>query len=119
MVKKNTKKKITKSVAIMALDKIYDFFDLLIHLSVDHINQKYKIKKKVEDIREETTKTLYALKREFIKALIESFLLLSALFAIVLGSIILLVKYFEIEYLLLGYGFIISIWILLKMKVKI
>lgn len=109
-----SKKTIGKSV-----DTVADYVDIVSQMIVEYMNQRYKIEQKVGDIKKATLRSLYALKTNFIKSIVEALFLTTGLLALVVGIIILLTRVIALEYILIGYGFIVSLVVLMKMKVKL
>ncbi len=114
VMKKASKKTLGKSV-----DSVADYIDLVSQIIAEYFNRRYKIEKKVEDIKKATFHALYSLKREFVKTMVESLFLATGLLALILGTIILLARYIDIEYILIFYGLIVTIAILLRLKVDV
>jgi hypothetical protein len=112
-------KDISRSTIGRTVDNVADYVDLVSQLIVEYFNQRYKIQKKVEDIKRATLQTLFALKIGFIKTMVETMFLLTGLLALIVGMILLLTKVMPLEYVLIGYGLIVCIIVLLRMKVKV
>ena len=112
-------RKVSKKTIGQSVDTVADYIDLMSQLVAEYFNQRYKIKKKVEDIRKATLRSLYALKKEFMKSVVEALFLVTGLLALVVGIIILLANYFPLESILIVYGLIVTIVVLLKMKVNL
>ena len=68
------------------------------------MDTKYKFTQRIEDVRASVVSVLFSLKREFLRALIEGLLIFSAIFAFIIGFLLLLSRHFPFEYILLGYG---------------
>ena len=98
---------------------VADYIDLMSQMVVEYFNQRYKIKKKISDVRDATIAALYGLKKEFVKTLVETLFLLSALLSLIIGMILLLMRFFSLDVLLIMYGLIVTIVILLRMKVDV
>lgn len=111
--------KFSKSAAGMAVDTVSDFVDILSQMVTEFLNQKYKLKQKVEDVKNATIKTLYHIKKEFLKSIVEAFLLISGLATLLIGGIIFLSRFIPLEFILLSYGVVVTIWVLLKVKVDV
>ena len=114
-----SKKKESKKSKGKTFDTVNDYIDIVSHMIVEYFNKKYKIEKKVEDIKKATMTTLYSLKKEFIKTIIESLFLATGIFALILGSILFVSKFVALEYLLIFYGLIVTIIVLLRLKVDV
>jgi len=83
-----------------------------------YLDQKFNVKKKVGDIRQVTIQTFLNLKKEFIKTVIQATLLSTGLLALILGIILLLNNFMPLEYILLGYGLIVTLAIIINLKFK-
>ncbi len=123
MAKRKTRKnkvlqKASKKTIGRRVDTVADYVDIASQMFAEYLDQRYKIKKKVEDIRKVTIQTLFRLKKEFVKTIVETLLLSTGLLALIAGIILVLNKYFPIEYLLLAYGGIGLLYVLLFMKFK-
>ena len=110
--------KFSKTTLGSAVETVSDYVDILSQIIVEYVNQKYKIRQKVEDVKQATLNTLYALKRNFIRTMVESFFILTALLALVVGVVMLLKKVMPLEYVFLGYGLIIGTAVVFTMKLK-
>jgi len=111
-------RKISKKTTGKSVDTVADYVDLIAQIIVEYIDTRYKVKKRVEDIKKATVNTLYELKKGFVKSIVEGIFLATGLIALILGVIILMARFISIEYILIVYGLIVTIFILLKMKVK-
>jgi len=111
---KFSKKTIGKSV-----DNVADYVDILSQMVVEYFSRRYKIEKKVDDIKITILKAMYSLKKEFMKSVIETLFLTTGLLALITGSILLMSKYVALEYILIFYGLIVSIAVLLRLKVDV
>ena len=114
IVRKVSKKTLGKSV-----DTVADYVDLLSHMVAEYFNTRYKISKRVDEVRESTLKGLYALKAGFIKSVVEAIFLTTGLLALVVGVIIVVSKVAPLEYVLIVYGLLAMIIVLLRMKLKL
>lgn len=101
------------------VDTVADYVDIFSQLVAEYLNQRYKVEKKVEDIRRATKAALYSLKREFIKSIVETLFLVSGLLAVVLGGILFLSRFAPLDMILLVYGLLITIGVLLKVKISL
>ena len=99
-------------------NKFAGYFDAFSQIIAGFIEQKLKIKKRVEDIRNAVLDALYAFKAQLFRSVVEGFLLLTGIAALVIGSIMFLSKYISIDVLLLAYGIIISFGVLFIAKLK-
>jgi len=114
-----TMRKIGKKTIGKAVDNVNDYVDILSQLVSEYFNQRYKIKKKVSDIRLMIIKSLYLLKKEFIKMLVEALFLVTGLLALVLGVILVLAWYIPLEIILVVYGLVVTIFVLMKIKLDV
>ncbi|MFH1064393.1 MAG: hypothetical protein V1729_04900 [Candidatus Woesearchaeota archaeon] len=110
---------VSKKTTGHAVDTVADYVDIMSQMVVEYFNQRYKIQKKVEDVKRATLNALYGLKKEFLHTLVEGFFLLTGVAAIVVGGILLLNKILPLEYIFLGYGLLVTIGVLLKTKVNV
>jgi len=110
--------KISEKTTGKKVDTVADFIDLFSQLVVEYFNTRYKISKKIEDIKRGVFNTLYAFKRAVVRTVIEVVLIITAILALVGGILILLSRYVPIEYVLIGYGIFIIVFLLFTMKVK-
>lgn len=111
-------RKVSKSTLSKGVDTVADFVDLFSQMVVEYFNQRYKIKKKIEDVRKGVLNALYGLKKAFIRTIVEAILLITGILALLVGLMIIFSNYINLEYILLGYGLIITIGVLFMMKVK-
>lgn len=116
--KNKVMRKISNKTIGKTVDTVADYVDLVSQIMVEYVNQRYKIQQKVSDIRRLTLQTLYNLKTEFVRTIIEALLLCTGVIAIIVGIVMLLSKVVPIEFIFLGYGLLISIIVLAKMKTK-
>lgn len=100
------------------VDTVADFIDLFSQIVVEYFNQRYKISKKIEDIKQGVLDTLYAFKRAVVRTVIELVLIITAILALIVGSIMLISRYIPLEFVLIFYGFFVMIILLFTMKVK-
>lgn len=111
-------RKISKSTLNKSVDTVADFTDLFSQMVVEYFNQRYKIEKKLGDVKKGTMNALFGLKKAFIGTIVEATLLITGILALVIGLMMLLSRIVNVDYILLGYGLIITIGVLFKMKVK-
>lgn len=109
---------ISKKTLGKKVDTVADYIDLAAQMISEYFNQRYKISKRVEDIKAATINALYALKSNFIKSIAEGILLATGLLALVVGIIMVLTRILPLEYVLIGYGLIVTIFVLLRLKVS-
>jgi hypothetical protein len=112
-------RKVSKKTTGKSVDTVADYVDLIAQIIVEYIDTRYKVKKKVEDIKKATLNTLYELKKGFVKPIVEGIFLATGLLALILGIIILMAKFVPIEFILIVYGLIVTIFVLLRMKVRV
>jgi len=98
---------------------IADHLDLFSHFIVSYFDTKYKVKHKLTEVRRAVEKALIQLKQEFVKSIVEALFLTTGLLALVIGIVMMLSKVMPLEYVLIGYGVIVSIGVLLRMKVDL
>jgi hypothetical protein len=101
------------------INEFRNYFDLLTHAVSDFFHKKYNIMKLPHEIKREAIKTLFLIKREVLRTFVEALFLVTGLLAIIIGILLLLSKYFPLEYILIFYGLIISIIVLLKLKLRV
>ncbi|MBW2972115.1 hypothetical protein KY359_03690 [Candidatus Woesearchaeota archaeon] len=111
-------KKFSKTTLGTTVETVSDYADILSQIMVEYVNQKYKLKKKVEDMKNATLNTLYALKRGFVRTLVESVFLITGILALIAGTILLLSRVMPLEYVFLGYGLIVTIAVVFAMKMR-
>jgi hypothetical protein len=111
-------KNFSKTTLGTTVETVSDYADILSQIMVEYINQKYKVKQKVEDIKKATLNTIYALKRGFVRTLVESLFLVTGILALVVGIIILLNRVLPIEFVFIGYGLIVTIALVFSMKMR-
>ncbi|MBN1544131.1 hypothetical protein JW898_01565 [Candidatus Woesearchaeota archaeon] len=111
-------KKFSKTTLGTTVETVSDYVDILSQIMVEYVNQKYKVKQKVDDVKRATMTTLYSLKRGFIRTMVESFFILTALLALVVGVVLLLNKVMPLEYIFLGYGLLVGAAVVFSMKLK-
>ena len=109
---------ISKKTIGKSADTVADYIDLISQMITEYLNQRYKIERKVEDIKTATIQTLFLFKREFVKTILETLFLVTGIFALIAGIVMLMSRYIPLDILLIGYGFIVTLAILMKMKLK-
>jgi len=110
-------RKVSKKTIGKKVDTVADYIDIVAQMIAEYFNRRYKIEKKVEDIKTATLHALFTLKKEFIKSLVEGLFLVTGLLALVVGVILYLSRWTSLDYILIAYGLIVSIAVLLRMKV--
>lgn len=111
-IEKKEKKKDSK------FNQAKDYFHIIAHMVTDFVNERYKIKQTVEEVKENLTESLYTLKTGFIKALIETILLSTGLISLIAGLILMLGKVMSLEFVLTGYGLLACVIVLFQMKLR-
>lgn len=119
MASKEKIKGFSKSTIGRSVETVSDYVDILSQMIAEYFNQKYKVKKKVEDIKKATMQTLYNLKREFMRSMVECILLTTGLLALIVGIILYLTRFVALEYILIVYGLVVTIIVLAQMKLKV
>ena len=76
------------------------------------------IKGKAIDIKESALDALYKFKSQIFRSLVEGFLLLVGLGALIVGLILYLSRYLSIDLLLLAFGLIVILIVLFTAKLK-
>ncbi len=109
---------ISKKTIGKSADTVADYIDLLSQMITEYLNRRYKIERKVEDIKSATIQTLFLFKREFIKTILETLFLTTGILALIAGTVMLMSRHIPLDILLVGYGFIVTIAVLMKMKLK-
>ena len=120
MPKKQNKiiENISKKTIGKSADTVADYIDLVSQMITEYLNRRYKIERKVEDIKSATIQTLFLFKREFVKTILETLFLTTGIIALIAGTVMLMSRYIPLDILLVGYGFIVTIAVLMKMKLK-
>jgi hypothetical protein len=77
---------------------------------------KEDAREKAEELKEEAIRTGYALKKAFFRAVVEAVLLVTGMLALIIGAIWAIQKVIPIEYVLLGYGIIVTTAIVFSLK---
>lgn len=71
---------------------------------------------KVEEIKAEAVRTAYAIKKAILRTVVESILLTTGILSLIAGLILLLKKIIPIEYILIGYGLLVTLFVALTVK---
>jgi len=98
-------------------------------LLAKYLSQRYEVEKRVEELKEETSekveeirdeaiKTGYALKKAFLKTMVEALMLVTGMLSLILGLIILVKNIMPLEYVLMGYGFLVLIYVSITLKLS-
>ncbi|MBU0761836.1 MAG: hypothetical protein KKD39_02320 [Candidatus Altiarchaeota archaeon] len=108
-----------------ALDAVDGVGSVILQL----LSRRYQVEKKVDDIKKQTDKkvgeirdeavrTGYAVKKAFLRAVVEAIMLITGILSLVAGLILLIKRLAPIEYVLLGYGFLVTIFVALTVKLS-
>jgi uncharacterized membrane protein len=100
------------------IPNVADYIDVAAQMVADFFERRYQIKRRVEDIRKSILDMLYSVKRGFIVSIIEALFLSTALLALIVGVIMLLSRIIPLEFIFIGYGLIVSLIVLWRMKVR-
>ena len=103
---------------LQTLNKVMDSFDWLARIFVDFIEQRYKVKRRIEDIKNDIGLFLINIKKFIFRSIVESVLLITGLLALIAGILILLNKIIPVEYVLIGYGLIVLIIVMFQLKTR-
>ncbi|HHQ44794.1 MAG TPA: hypothetical protein ENN13_01495 [Candidatus Altiarchaeales archaeon] len=71
---------------------------------------------KVEELREDAIDAGYAMKKALLRTIIESILLSTAIVSLIAGTIMLLKRAVEIEYVFIGYGLLVLVILAFQVK---
>ena len=99
--------------------KAISVFDAIVDMIGSHISKKYKIEKKLSELKKEVIDLLYKTKKTILRSFVEATLLVTGILALVAGLIILINRFVPIEYVLIGYGLVITLFVLLQLKTGI
>lgn len=105
-----------KVISSIAKTKVPNLIDLFAESISTYLNQKYKIEKNIEDAKAKVVETLYTLKREFVKTIVETLFLVTGLLSLLIGLILYLTNFIPLEWILIGYGGIATVIMVLSMK---
>ncbi len=122
MVKQKKIKRSAKKIAEHFTERVggvMNHMEFFAQLFVDYLNRRYKIQKRTDEVKNIFLTSLFALKKEFMKTIVESIFLFTGLLALIIGSIMFISKIVKIEYVLLIYGLFVTIGVLLKMRLKV
>jgi hypothetical protein len=111
-------KKVSKNTIGKTVDNVTDYVDLFSQMVVEYFDRRYKIHKKVEDIKKGTIKAMYHFKQQFIKSIVQALFLSIGLIALVLGLILWASRFVSLDYILIIVGLIVTIGVLMKTKLK-
>jgi len=109
------------------VDRVVGGVETAAALMGDYLDRRYKIEKKVdelkgkteakvEELKAEAVHSAYEIKKGFVRAVIEIILLSTGIIAVIVGTLGILTRYFPLDVVLLAYGLIISLIVLLQMK---
>ncbi len=132
MVEKTQKSKkgdVFKSVDESPVGTVLDAVDVGAKIASAYVDQRYKITKTVDDIKDKTERKVgeikqeavesaYKVKRGFIQTIVESILLATGILSLIGGIIILLSKQVPIEYVLIAYGLLVTLIVLYQSKMR-
>lgn len=130
MPEENKEEKESKfSWSRIPLDKTIGIVDATIKAFLGYLDHRYKVEKRIDEFKEETERkaeelkadaihSAYAVKKAFIRAIVEVILLSTGLLALIIGGVLLLDKLIGIEYVLVGYGLGVTLIVLFKMKMS-
>ena len=129
MANKADKSKGGGVLSSIPLGSALDVFDGLAGLVYKLLIQRYQVTEKIEhlkedatekvqEIREEAIRTGFAIKKAFLKTIVEAILLSSGIICLVIGAIILVSKAVAIEYVLIGYGLVITTIVVFQLKTR-
>ena len=113
------KRKTSKGGFAKSADSVADYIDIISQMIAEYFNRRYKIEKRVDDIKRATIRTLFTLKKEFIKTIVETLFLVTGLLALIVGTMLYLSRYILVEYILLFYGLVVTIVVLMHLKVDV
>ncbi|MBW2966059.1 hypothetical protein KY342_03070 [Candidatus Woesearchaeota archaeon] len=99
-------------------NKFSNYIDMFSQVISGFIEQRLKVKQRVEDVKNNVLDALFGLKKQIMRGIVEAFLLITGIAALVVGSIMFLSRYIEFDILLIAYGVIISFGILFIAKLK-
>jgi len=102
----------------MKKEPIFDSIDTVGKFLVDSINARYKITKRVDQLRKEVVSLLYSFKRNFIRSMVEACLIVSGVLAFILGIVLFANRYLPLDIILLAYGLIILLIVLWQIKLR-
>jgi len=71
---------------------------------------------KVEEIRAEAVRTGYELKKALFRTIVEAILLVTGMVALIVGAIMVVGDIVDIKYVLVGYGFVVTMVVLFQLK---
>ena len=99
-------------------DKIADYIDMASGVLGGYLNERYKIKKTLGEMRQHTLEGLYAFKVAVVRSLVEVILLSTGLIALIVGLLLVVSKVIPWEIMLLGYGVLATSAVLFTMKTR-
>jgi hypothetical protein len=127
--KKKKEEEGEQSMGGIPLGSILDVIDGAGSLFFKYLSGRYRVEKKVEEIkteankkaeeiREEAVRTGYAVKKAFLRAVVESILLATGILSLVGGLMLLVRRLAPVEYVLLGYGFLVTLFVAFTVKLS-
>ncbi len=123
--KKGKKKRV--GLGSIPLDKTVGVLDAIGKAFIRYIDHRYRIEsrfdefveeteKKAEELKEEAIHSAYAVKKALIRSIVEVIFLATGLLSLIVGAIMILDSYVGIEYILFGYGLLVTIIVIFQMK---
>jgi len=127
--KKKKPKKEGIQLGSVPLGSALDVFDGAGSIILKLLSSRYQVEKKVDDLKKETdkkveefkddaVKTGYAVKKAFLRTVVEAIMLTTGILSLVVGLILLIKNLAPLEYVLLGYGFLVTIFVALTVKLS-
>lgn len=104
---------------MMAKKKENNHFDSIFQFVTGFIEERLRVGERIEDAKRNVIETLYTFKRNMMKTVVESTLLLTGILALIAGGILVLKDYFQLKYILLAYGVIVTILVLLRTRLNL
>lgn len=99
-------------------NKVMSIVDALMKGVSDYIDTRYKITKKVEELKQESILLLYSFKKNFFRSLVEAVVLISAVVSLIVGSIMILNRYFYLDFILFFYGLLACLVIIFMLRLE-
>lgn len=100
------------------LNNVMGSVDWVVKIFTDFLKERYKIQKKIEDIKEDISLFVLDVKKFIFRSIVESVLLVTGILALVGGILILLSKIVPVEYVLIGYGMITLMIVVFQLKTR-
>jgi len=118
MAKNKVMGKISSKTIGKKVDTVADYIDIVSQMIAEYFNQRYKIKKKVEDIKNGILDSLYQFKSSVFRSILEIFFLLTGITALLIGLAIFLSRFVALDILLIAYGLVVSFGVLVTAKLR-